>query len=726
MAERLFNIREEGSYSWHCNNITKEVRNISLFLKIFSPNQQVKEKRMVNSTGEIKIRQGFELRTKFLAILFLLFVLFAANLIITNNIIGTQQQDTLLINLAGRQRMISERILKLVSQLLLYRTGATGETVFKDMMSSRQFLRQDNRPLSEKEGLPVENSGTRIRKEIDEEVNLFEMTLNAFMEGGKTPDSAGKIVYIQRVESEKAQKALEEIHGKWQELIKNVYSIALNNLSSKKSEKIVTLAFKRLEELGLLLSINMVVSILEKEAQGRVELLRNIQILTLPFGLLFFLIAIIYLQIAILKPIKNLVNTVMKGIKGDTKKRADVISKDEIGFLAGSYNTMMDNLDQTTVSMDFLESVVHAIYESLIVTDRDRNIVLVNPATKDMLGIKSDREIIGRKLDEFSARSTKKRNNSLFNPDSFERLLKYGFIKNYNLNFQAKGGDVIPVSFSASTLTSSDGGFEGLVCVAKDMREYNMLQSQLVQSSKLAALGTMSASMAHELKNPLTIVKGKAQFVIHQFEDGKKPEPRSLIKDMNDIETSADRMTVIINHLKDFSRESKDEDWKYLDIKQVIEDSLLFLTKELNKKDITIVMEIAAGLPAVWGDHNKLISVFQNLVANAADAFEYINDNRKRFINISAPLIKSNEIIIMVEDNGSGIEKDELGYIFNPFFTTKSIGKGTGLGLSILYRIIEEHNGAVDVTSVLGKGTVFKVSFPTEGANQNNISTGKK
>lgn len=676
----------------------------------------------MNSKEHEKVRHGFGLRVKFLGILFMLFLLFAANIIITNSIIGAQKQDALLINLAGRQRMISQRILRLAGQLLLYGSGASGETSGKNMMSSKRLTK----PLSEKKADKGKKTAIRIRRELEDEVTLFEMTHNALLEGGKTLDSVGRIVYLQKNKSKKNQKALEEIYQKWHMLIKNVYSLIMNDSSSDESVEAVTLAFKKIEEIGLLSSLNQMVSILEQEAQERIKLLHNIQMMTLPLGVFIFFIALVYLQISILKPIKHLVNTVMMIGQGDTKKRVSVKSNGEIGFLADSFNQMMDNLEQTTVSMDFLESVVNAICESLIVTNRDREIVLANPAARDILGIKRDQDIIGKKIDQFAVHSGKKENRSLLNGQTFERLLKYGFIKDYNVSYQGKGGDIIPVSFSARTLTDSVGGFEGLVCVAKDMREYNMLQSQLIQSSKLAALGTMSAGMAHELKNPLTIVRGKAQFILHQIEEGKKPEHEFLMKNMNDIVTSADRMTIIIDHLKDFSREPNEKDWKHLDIKQVIDDSLLLLKKELEKKNIAITLEIEDDLPALWGDQNKLISVFQNLVANAADAFEDINDSREKFVKISASLINGTQINIIVEDNGSGMEKDVLENIFNPFFTTKPIGKGTGLGLSILYGIIEEHNGTVDVNSEPGKGTVFEINFPADDITQKILHDEKK
>ncbi|MBI5235481.1 MAG: HAMP domain-containing protein [Deltaproteobacteria bacterium] len=645
---------------------------------------------MVKSLKESGAHIGFGIKAKFLAMVFLLFAIVVVNFFIMLMMLETQRQDAFLINIAGRQRMLSQLILKLANRNLL----------------------EKNRLLNSRAG-----GSADTLKEITASRLHFHNIAHAMMNGGDVTDALGNTVRIKKVESVEAVAALNEMRLRW----RLFDDILLNDLIGNGGIAASTAAFKRLDELDLLGSIDTAVNVIAREAEEKVTLLRNIQIIVLGFGFALLGAVIWFFRVSVLRPVERLVETVMAIGDGDVGRRAVVMSGDEIGFLARSFNAAMDNLEKTTVSRDYLGHVVNAICDSLIVTNRNREIVMVNPATAQLLGNADEKEIIGLRVDEIAvAAAPTKRNRRLFTPQTFEKLLEQGFIRNYNVAYRGKTGNLIPVSFSASILHGKAGGFDGLVCVAKDMREYNMMQSSLMQSAKLAALGTMSAGMAHELKTPLTVVKGKAQFLIFQLMEGKEPSKDDIIKDMELVIASSDRMASIINHLRNFSRESKDRDWTYLSVEEVIDDSLILIGKRLKGKGITLVRDIPAGLPQIWGDRNKLISVFQNLMSNSFDAFEPVTDAREKTIRISVAPEEGDKLRVTFEDNASGMEKEILNNIFTPFFTTKDVGKGTGLGLSLLYGIIEEHGGNVTVTSVPDKGTAFTIVFRLNGQNARN------
>ncbi len=628
-----------------------------------------------------KLKAG--IRNKFLVILIILFGLFAGNFLITLHIVNTQKHDALLINLAGRQRMLSQRIMSLTNHAQFEKAWLLGQNSSYSHTYSHH-------------------------KEIKNTSTLFHITMHSFLDGGQTFDSEGQPVNVEQITKPETVKSLYEAHLKWHVFINKVEESLKNEFFLKKDMETSVNIFYEIEDIKLLKALDTVVTMLEKEAGARIIQLRTIQTISLLLCFVLFFIVIVFLNKTILKPVNELVSTV-KGVgAGDISKRNKITSNDEIGFLAGSFNTMMDNLEQTTVSKDFLENVIKSISESIIVTDRNREIKLINSATIELLGMQNENEIIGSRIDEF-ATTTGKGNKSLFKPQTFETLLDKGYIRNFNVSYRSVSGELIPVSFSARLLKDASGSFGGLVCVARDMREFNLLQAKLIQSSKLAALGTMSAGMGHELKTPLTVVKGTAQFLISQFENNVIPEKETMIQDMEDIISSTDRAVVIINHLKDFSRVSTDKDWRRLDINDIIKDSLILPNKQLNKSGIHVIIDIEDGLPKIWGEHNKLISVFQNLITNAFDAFELVKDSRKKVISIIARLTDSGELNIIFEDNALGMDQDIIRNIFNPFFTTKDVGRGTGLGLSILYGIIEEHGGKIDVSSTPNKGTVFNI-----------------
>ena len=232
-------------------------------------------------------------------------------------------------------------------------------------------------------------------------------------------------------------------------------------------------------------------------------------------------------------------------------------------------------------------------------------------------------------------------------------------------------------------------------------------QSQLIQSAKLASLGTLSAGVAHELNNPLTSVMGHS-ILIKEIKDN----PEKIIDKANKIYRAATRMKSIIDHLRTFTRESKNEDFKQFPISQPIDNALEFLRNQLKLRDIEIKTIFPGSSGNVLGDSNQLESIFQNLLVNSRDAFEEIQDNRKKKIT-SLAFVEKGKIEIIYKDNAMGMTEVTQNNIFDPFFTTKEAGKGTGLGMSICKNILDQHKGTISVDSIYGKGTKFKLTLPS-------------
>ncbi len=392
-------------------------------------------------------------------------------------------------------------------------------------------------------------------------------------------------------------------------------------------------------------------------------------------------------------------------------------STNGVVFISEFIAAIAGALDELNTSTDYFDSIIRAIQDSLIVTNRKRIIKTANPVALEMLGYQEE-ELIGKSMDDIAiSTDSRKGKKNLFQPETFEKLLERGYIKDYSAIYLTKSGGRVPVSFAARIMESKNGAFEGLVCVAKDVREYNAMQSQLAQSSKLAALGTMSAGIAHELKNPLAVIVGKAELNLSRLDKGEPLDRSALMEDMKLTLHCSEMMVSIVDHLRIFSREGKEKDWHSVSIEDILNSSFILLNKRIEVENINVIRKIDK-VPRVWGDRNKLVSVFQNLVSNSIDAFASVDDDRKKYIKVSVFMTDRKELKITFEDNALGMDRGVAENIFNPFFTTKGIGKGTGLGLSLSYGFIEEHKGSISVVSTPGKGSTFSVILPVDKASE--------
>lgn len=226
-------------------------------------------------------------------------------------------------------------------------------------------------------------------------------------------------------------------------------------------------------------------------------------------------------------------------------------------------------------------------------------------------------------------------------------------------------------------------------------------QEQLIQSEKLSALGELISGVAHELNNPLTSVLGYAELLSHS--EACPPEARTMLEK---ISQEAMRCHQIVKNLLSFARKQKPEK-KYIDMNALCRKTLDLLAYQLRVNNITVVTQLAEGLPKTMADQHQLQQVLVNLLTNAYQAMADYRGEGKLTV---ATAYDEDKIYIRVTDNGPGIPPQSLRRIFDPFYTTKE--KGTGLGLSLSYGIVQEHGGEIGVVSQLGQGTTFTVALP--------------
>ena len=253
-------------------------------------------------------------------------------------------------------------------------------------------------------------------------------------------------------------------------------------------------------------------------------------------------------------------------------------------------------------------------------------------------------------------------------------------------------------------------------------QELKNLQAQLVQSGKLASLGELAAGIAHELNQPLMVIRGNSQILRKQF-DKHELEDSSQRDMIYAIERNTKRMMNIINHLRTFSRQSI-KSFSPVALNRVIENCFLMIGEQLRIRDIQVRTVLDPALPKIQGDANQIEQVFLNLISNARDSIEnrimrekgHESDENK-FIGVieiqaRASVNGAGWIEAIVIDNGSGVDEGIREKIFDPFFTTKEVGKGTGLGLSISYGIINNHGGEIQLAQTDSEGTIMKVRLP--------------
>lgn len=248
----------------------------------------------------------------------------------------------------------------------------------------------------------------------------------------------------------------------------------------------------------------------------------------------------------------------------------------------------------------------------------------------------------------------------------------------------------------------------------KTYQDLKSTSAQLTQSAKLAAVGELAAGVAHELNQPLMVIRGHAQEMI---EGNSVPE--NIRKDLKLIEKQTGRMMRIIDHLRAFARQSTGA-FEQVNLNDVIDDSFTLITQQLKNHNIEIIKELDESIPRIWGDHNRLEQIFLNLMTNAKDAME---EKGKGVLSVKTqPIIdmtgdkngKVTGVLVLFSDTGAGIRDNIMDKIFDPFFTTKEVGKGTGLGLSISYSILKDHGGSITAESNDGTGTTFRLEFPVE------------
>jgi len=244
--------------------------------------------------------------------------------------------------------------------------------------------------------------------------------------------------------------------------------------------------------------------------------------------------------------------------------------------------------------------------------------------------------------------------------------------------------------------------------------ERKRVQAQVIQASKLATLGEMSTSVAHELNQPLNIIRMAAGNVRRKISKGTS-DPEYLDQKMERIQFQTERAAAIIDHMRMFGRKTEGADEK-LDLKKMITNVLDLMGEQLRLLGIEVITEFPDKCLSIKGNMIQMEQVVLNLLSNSRDAIEEHDGEKKIILRV---VEENGGIQIITEDTGGGIPEDVIPRIFEPFYTTKEMGKGTGLGLSMSYGIIVEMGGTIDVENA-GGGAKFTITLPAAEKDAGN------
>jgi two-component system nitrogen regulation sensor histidine kinase GlnL len=345
------------------------------------------------------------------------------------------------------------------------------------------------------------------------------------------------------------------------------------------------------------------------------------------------------------------------------------------------------------------DDLLSSLQDGLIILNGQGEIVSVNPAVEELTGL-SRGQLVGRTLRQgfpepavLAALAEKTMTSGRSHSDFDASLVR------------ADGG-TIAVSVVVSQVSDATGEARGAVLVLRDLSRVRELESQLRRSDRLAALGVLAAGVAHEVRNPLAGIRAAAQLLA-----GEPAFVPALQEFTGRIIRQVDRLNRLVDDLLTFAGE-RPLARRACNVNQILEEVLGLAEPGRAATGVRVIREYDPELPVVAGDADRLAQVFLNLIKNGSEAMEAGGDLtiRTRFERGAPQCGGRAAALIEVIDRGPGMPADVQQEIFNPFFTTKAAG--TGLGLPISLRIVEEHGGALEASSRLGEGTVFRVWLP--------------
>ncbi|MDH4139140.1 MAG: ATP-binding protein [Coriobacteriia bacterium] len=359
--------------------------------------------------------------------------------------------------------------------------------------------------------------------------------------------------------------------------------------------------------------------------------------------------------------------------------------------LEDAYRKLEERAIQLINIQDYTQSILRSITSAVLTVSPDGSVATANAAAERMLGL-SEYEMVPKPIRQIVAK------DGGLEADTRRILSGRVPLLLRETAIETRGGRELVVQASISRMRAVGGRTFGAVVTLEDVSEVKSLTEQLIRADRLAAMGELTAGVAHEVRNPLGIIRASVQLI----EESDVGEQR-VTEATDIIKQEIDRLDKVIKALLDFGRPSKPT-FVRVDVEEVLRDVVLFTKRFAKQADVHIVEELTGDLPPVLADPDQLKQVFLNLVTNAVQVMEETGGA----ITLSTSH-DEDYVHVTVSDTGPGIAAGVKGKVFDPFYSTRA--EGTGLGLTIVHRIVDAHDGHIEVESG-PDGTKFRVSLP--------------
>ncbi|HKN18754.1 MAG TPA: ATP-binding protein [Dissulfurispiraceae bacterium] len=366
------------------------------------------------------------------------------------------------------------------------------------------------------------------------------------------------------------------------------------------------------------------------------------------------------------------------------KAEAVAQRKEELEHYAAQLENRVDRRTaELSSEKEKLDTIVSAIGGGIVLISKEDKIQWANQMIRDMAGM----EVVGKSCEDICRGC---RLPDTYTGDRIDTVIVPNLFGQKDQYFQ----------ITTAPVKGDDGDLHGYIRLIQDVTEIKKMEEQIIHSEKLASIGRLAAGIAHEIGNPLTSIFSFVQ-ILREMEDEDEFKKESL----QTISFHVNRISGILKQLSGFTKMPAGES-KECSINDTIDTALNLIQYDKKAKNISIVKILSPDLPELVTDANQLSQVFVNLILNAIDAMPGGGT-----LTVTSS-IRDNMLAIQFQDTGSGIRKEDISKIFDPFYTTKE--KGTGLGLAVSYNITKKMNGMLTVKSELGKGTTFTVMLPVE------------
>lgn len=346
-------------------------------------------------------------------------------------------------------------------------------------------------------------------------------------------------------------------------------------------------------------------------------------------------------------------------------------------------------------TQDYTKQVVENMANGLLSLDKNGKLVSYNEVALNLL-----------ELDKSNLRDVEIANVLDFNLTGISNTLSgCQKIIDQEFLFITKRGEKIPLSICSTPIENEPGVCDGVVVVIRDLRELKELEEKVREAEKLAAIGKLAASVAHEVRNPLSSIRGFAKFLHKSMGEGSQQRQYAQI-----MIKEVDRINRVINDLLTFSRPIE-LNFKPTRVSELITHAVGLVQAEADLKNVTIHVDTASSVGNIYLDENQMTQVILNLLLNAVSAVE---DNG--LIEVYTSKDAEGNLSIKIEDDGDGISPEFMENIFEPFVTSRE--KGTGIGLAIVKKIVENHRGKIEAISPppeKEKGSSFNIFIPIQG-----------